>query len=121
MKKILVVDDEENIQLLYKEELTEDGFNVEVASSADEAMRKIKEFSPDVITLDIKMPQVDGIEFLRALRETYKDIPVIINSAYSIFKQDFQVWASDAYIVKSSNTDELKAAIKKVLGINTGE
>jgi len=116
MKKILVVDDEENIRLLYKEELEDHGYQVTVAATADEAMKKILEDKPDIITLDIKMPGMDGIEFMRKLKEERKDIPVILCSAYGRFKQDFRVWASDAYVVKFADLSELKQTLTAVLG-----
>ena len=116
MRKILVVDDEENIRLLYKEELEDDGYQVCLASSAEDAMKKVDEEKPDIITLDIKMPGMDGIEFLRILKEEKKDIPVILCSAYGKYKQDFRVWASNAYVVKSADLTELKLTIKGILG-----
>ncbi|MCH7921418.1 MAG: response regulator [Nitrospinae bacterium] len=115
MKRILVVDDEENIRLLYEEELAEEGYEVSVAASAEEALAQIEAHRPDLITLDIRMPGVDGIEFLRLLRERDRDLPVIIVTAYGEYKQDFSVWASDAYVVKSADLDELKAVVRKVL------
>ncbi len=114
-KKILIVDDEENIRLLFKEELQEDGYIIETAESADDAEKKIEAFQPDLITLDIKMPGMDGIEFLRQLKEKDKNVKVIICSAYGSFKQDFRTWASEAYVVKSADLNELKTTIKKVL------
>ena len=69
MKKILVVDDEENIRFLYKEELEEEGFIVELAKSGEEALEKLSLFRPDLITLDIKMPGMGGIEVLKRIRE----------------------------------------------------
>ena len=116
MKKVLVVDDEENIRFLYKEELEEAGYQVTVAATAEDAMEKIKLDKPDVITLDIKMPGMDGIEFMRILKEEKSDIPVILCSAFGRFKQDFRVWASDAYVVKSADLRELKSTIKDILG-----
>ena len=115
MKRILVIDDEENMRLLYKEELADEGYEVSVAASAEEALVKIEAESHDLITLDIRMPGVDGIEFLRLLRERDRDLPVIIVTAYGEYKQDFSVWASDAYVVKSADLDELKAMVRKVL------
>lgn len=115
MKRILVVDDEENIRFLYEEELAEEGYEVSVAASAEEALAQIEAHRPDLITLDIRMPGVDGIEFLRLLRERDRDLPVIIVTAYGEYKQDFSVWASDAYVVKSADLDELKAVVRKVL------
>lgn len=118
MKRILVVDDEENVRLLYKEELTDEGYEVAVAASAEEAMAEIEAQRPDLITLDIRMPGIDGIELLRLLREQDRDLPVIIVTAYGEYKQDFSVWASDAYVVKSADMDELKAMVRKVLPPN---
>lgn len=115
VKRVLVIDDEENIRLLYKEELADEGYEVSVAASAQEALAKIEAERPDLITLDIRMPGVDGIEFLRLLRERDRDLPVIIVTAYGEYKQDFSVWASDAYVVKSADLDELKAMVRKIL------
>ena len=114
-KKILVIDDEENIRILYSEELQDEGYEVIVASTAEEADIKIKESSPDLITLDIKMPGMDGIDFLRKVREHDKNIPIVMCSAYSDYKQDFRTWASEAYVVKSSDMVELKSIIREIL------
>ncbi|MBI5814557.1 MAG: response regulator [Nitrospinae bacterium] len=113
--KILVVDDEENIRLLYREELSEIGYEVETAKDAMDAEKKIPVFKPDLITLDIKMPGMDGMEYLRRFREKDKATPVILCTAYLDYKKDFQVWGSEAYVVKSFNLDHLKATIKEVL------
>ncbi len=114
-KTILVVDDEENIRFLYKEELTDEGYEVMLAGNAEEALEKIGQQRPDLITVDIKMPGMDGLEFLQKLKEEEKEIPVILCSAYGSYKQDFRVWASDAYVVKSADMSELKGAIKDIL------
>jgi len=113
--KILVVDDEENIRLLYKEELTDAGYEVDTARDAMDADKKIPVFRPDLITLDIKMPGMDGLEYLRKFREKDKQTPVVLCTAYQDYKKDFKVWASEAYVVKSFNLDHLKATIKEVL------
>ncbi len=111
----MVVDDEENIRFLYKEELTDEGYEVILAGNAEEALEKISQQRPDLITVDIKMPGMDGLEFLQKLKEEEKEIPVILCSAYGSYKQDFRVWASDAYVVKSADLSELKGAIKDIL------
>src|SRR3989338_7032364 len=113
-KKILVIDDEENIRILYSEELQYEGYDVIVASNAEEADIKIRESNPDLITLDIRMPGMDGIELLRKLRERDKNIPIVMCSAYSDYKQDFMTWASEAYIIKSSDMVELKSTIREI-------
>jgi len=114
-KKILVVDDEESIQLLYKEELEEEGVEVYSAMSGEEALEAFDESPPDLVILDINMPGMDGIEVLRQMKQKRPDIPVILSSAYPEYKQDLGSWASDDYIVKSFNLDELKASVKKHL------
>ena len=116
MRKILVVDDEENIRLLYEEELEEEGFLVELAKSGEEALEKLPLFRPDLIILDIKMPGIGGLETLNRIRVIDRDLPIILCSAYGEYKQDFTTWASDAYVVKSADLTELKSTIRKFLG-----
>lgn len=115
--KILVVDDEENIRFLFKEELEEEGYQVELASNGFEAIDKVKGTKFDVIVMDIKMPGMDGIQALNEIRNMIKEQPVILCSAYGEFKQDFSSWISDAYVVKSADTSELKQTIKNILNI----
>jgi len=116
MKRILVVDDEEAIRLLYKEELTEAGYLVQLAADGRQALRMVQKERPDLMTIDIKMPVMDGIELLRRVREIHRELPIIICTAYGDFKQDFATWASDAYLTKSSDLTELKAKVRELLG-----
>ncbi len=115
MKRILVVDDEESIRLLYKADLEDEGFEVDLASSGKEALRKIEEGNFDLVTLDIKMPDISGIELLRKIKERFRKLPVVLCTAYHHYKQDFGTWAADAYVVKSSDTGELIRTIKGIL------
>jgi len=117
-KKILVVDDEEGLRLLYKEELEDEGAEVTLAASGVEAIERLEEGSFDLILLDIKMPGMDGVEVLRRVKEKWGDIPVILCTAYPHYKHDFGTWASDAYVVKSSDLSELKKTMKEVLSRN---
>lgn len=116
MKKILVVDDEENIRELYRDELAEEGYEVELAADGLEALSKLETFRPDLVTLDVKMPGIDGIEVLRRIREKNTSLPVMLLTAFGEFRQDFNTWASDAYIVKSHDTAELKKTVRRLLG-----
>lgn len=117
MKKILIVDDEDSIRLLYKEELEEEGFAVELAKNGREALEKLPLFRPDLITLDVKMPVMDGIEALQRIREVDRQLPIVLCSAYGEYKQDFTTWASDAYVVKCADLTDLKTTIRRLLGL----
>jgi DNA-binding response OmpR family regulator len=120
-KTILVVDDEEHIRLLYKEEFEEEGYNVLLAGSGEDALTLVENKLPDLITLDIKMPGIDGITLARKIKEIRSDMPVIFVSAYEDYKHDFGTWASDAYFVKSANLAELKSLIAKILKDKTSK
>jgi two-component system response regulator (stage 0 sporulation protein F) len=115
MKKILLVDDEESIHLLYREELEGEGFEVYSALTGEEALQKFQIISPDLVILDINMPGINGIEVLRQIKEINPTIPVVLSTAYHEYKQDLGAWASDDYIIKSSNLDDLKAAVRQLL------
>jgi DNA-binding response OmpR family regulator len=116
MKTILVVDDEENILQLYSAELRDSGYRVRTARNAKEAIAAIREERPDLVTLDIRLENgPEGIDILRTIKDMDNTIPVIINTAYSEYKQNFGVWASEDYVVKSSDLEELKSRIAALL------
>lgn len=115
MKKILLVDDEESIQIVYREEFEDEGYEVISAIDGSIGLQKFKEAKPDIVILDIQMPGMNGIEVLRQMKMINGDIPVILSSAYQEFKRDLGAWASDEYVVKSGNLDELKAAVQRLL------
>jgi DNA-binding response OmpR family regulator len=115
MVKILVVDDEEHIRLLYKQELSEEGYEVILAGNGKECLKKLDEENPDLVILDIRMPVMDGIETLGRIINKKKDLPVILNTAYSSYKDDFMTWAAEAYVVKSYDLGELKTKIKEII------
>jgi CheY-like chemotaxis protein len=106
------------MRFLYKEEFEEDGFTVELAKNGTEALEKLPFFHPHLVTLDIKMPGMDGIEVLKRIRKKDKQLPVVICSAYGEYKQDRSTWASDAYVVKCADLNELRSTIKKLLDID---
>ncbi len=112
--KLLIVDDDANIQRLYKEELEEEGYDVVIASTGKDALSMFEQENPDIVTLDILMPDIDGISLLRKMKEQRPNIPIIMSTAYD-YRDDFAVWASEAYIVKSSDLSELKSTIKKLI------
>lgn len=116
MKKILLVDDEEGIQLLYQEEFQDAGYEVVSAFTGEEALEKFRTEAPDLVILDIQMPGMNGIEVLRQMKMMAPQLPIILSTAYHEYKQDLSAWASEEYIVKSPDLQKLKEAVHKYLG-----
>ncbi len=114
-EKILLIDDEENILMLYEHELLDEGYQVLLANNAREGIEKLKRESIDLVILDIRMPAMDGLEALGKILGLKKEIPIILNTAYSNYKDDFMSWAADAYVVKSSDLTQFKTTIRDVL------
>ena len=115
MATILLVEDDKHQQLLFGEELREEGFEVLIVGTGEEAIETVKKSAPDLVVLDVAMPGMDGIEALgRILGEDHR-LPVILHTAYSTYKDNFMTWAADAYVVKSRDLSALKAEIRRVL------
>lgn len=114
-KTVLVADDEAGIRTLYKRELSKEGYRVEFASNAKEAIMKTRDMSPDLVIMDIKMPGMDGIDAMDRILEEYGEVPIILNSAYSSYKESYLTRPADAYVTKSSDLGELKETIQDIL------
>ena len=116
MAKLLIVEDEKNLRILYKNEFIEEGYEVLLAAEGKEAIKIAEKESPDLIIMDIRMPQMDGIDVMKKILEKNKDIPIIINSAYSSYMDNFMSWAAKAYVIKSSDLSELKSKVREYIG-----
>jgi DNA-binding response OmpR family regulator len=115
MTKILVVDDEEHIRLLYSEELSEAGYQVATAEDGYELTERIEKEKPDLVILDIKMVDYNGLDLLQEIRNKFYDLPVILCTAYDTFKDDIKSIAADSYVIKSFDLTELKKKIAMAL------
>ena len=113
MQKILIVEDEKNLRAYYKNEFEEEGYEVLLASNGEEAVDIVEKEAPNLIILDIRMPKMDGMEVMKKVLEKHKDVPIIINSAYASYMDDFMSWAAKAYVLKSSDISELKLKVKE--------
>jgi len=111
--RILVVDDDENIRQYYMEELSDDGHQVSAVPSGHELLSVIDRFEPDVVVLDIKLGNYDGLELLKEIRNEYYNLPVILCSAYQTYKYDQRSIGADYYVLKSFDLSELKTMIKR--------
>ncbi len=113
--RILVVEDEDNMRLLISEELADEGYDVDTASNAKECLKKLEENDYDLITVDIEMPEMSGLELAGEIRKKSKPVRIILLTAYSHYKADLSSWAADTYVVKSSDFGILKQEIQKLL------
>ena len=119
MNRILIVDDENVIRILYADELTEEGYDVITCGDGSRILDLIEENKPDVVVLDIKMGKYNGLDLLQDIRSDYYDLPVILSSAYPAFEKDGRSIAADYYVVKTSDLNDLK--IKVQMAMEGGE
>jgi len=109
---VLFVDDDPHQREIYQRRLERMGYRVEVADSADAAVQSVQLKRPNVIVLDIAMPGRDGLSALQEFLDIDPSVPVIINTAYPAYAENFLSWAADAYIEKSSDLEPLIEAIE---------
>ena len=118
---VLVADDEPRITKLVAIALSEEGFRVVTANGGEQALQKAEEVRPDIILLDIVMPDLDGIEVMRQLREA-RPVPVILLTAKGATadKAKGLDLGADDYIAKPFHPDELAARVRAVLRRSSG-
>ncbi len=121
MSKILLVEDDTHQAALYQVELEAEGYDVVIARSGREAIDAVTESDPDLIVMDISMPGMDGIEAMGRILSQHHKLPVILNTAYASYKDNFLSWSADAYVIKSSDLTELKNTIRRFLDKGTDE
>lgn len=116
MTKILVVDDEEGILELLDENLTDDGFDVISANNGASALAQIYREKPDIVLLDLNIPEVNGYEVLRELRDaaTTKNLPVILLTGLSptVGEQAAVELGANHYVTKPCKLSSLRAVIR---------
>lgn len=118
-QKILIVDDELDALTALKRALESDNYNVVEATDGLSAIEKVKAENPDVVLLDLMMPEMDGIEACKHLKSDpkYKHIPIIMLTAKGEIDNKIEgiEMGADDYVTKPFNLHELKARIKMVL------
>ena len=121
MARILLVDDEEHILRYYTEELSEEGHKVWTVATGHKLLKRIDRVQPEVVVLDIKLVEYDGLVLLKEIRNCYYDLPVILCTAYDTYKEDPKSIAADYYVVKSFDLTELKMAIQKAIEVKVSD
>jgi len=118
---ILVVDDDVNHRWLCAVSLVDEGYDVIVAKSGKAALKIVEDNTPDLVVLDIVMPEMDGIEAMLRILRKHGKIPLILHTSYSRYREEFITWAADGYVVKSSDFIELKTKINELLSTPRGD
>jgi two-component system response regulator AtoC len=115
MRRILVVDDEENLRLVLRTLLRRAGYEVETAESAEEALARVESFAPDVVLTDVRMPKQSGLDLLALLREKNVETTVIVMSAYGSIDLALEAMKAGAYdyVAKPFKPDEVLLVLKK--------
>lgn len=117
--QLLLVDDEPGLREAVKEYLQESGFNVQIASNANEGWEMVQQMTPDLVISDVMMPQIDGYQFLKQMREDqrFQSLPVIFLTAKGMTNDRIQGYQAgvDAYIPKPFDPEELVAIVENLL------
>jgi DNA-binding NarL/FixJ family response regulator len=123
--QLLLVDDEPGLREAVKDYLQESGFIVQVASNAREGWELMQQNTPDLVISDIMMPQVDGYQFLKQLREDprFQALPVVFLTAKGMTGDRIQGYQAgvDAYLPKPFDPDELIAIVENLLTRRTAQ
>lgn len=117
MKKILLIDDDPDVQTVLRITLQQQGFSVATASQKEEAWRKITEESPSLILLDVLLSGSDGRDLCREIKATpaTKDIPVIMFSGHPSAGLHYELYGADDFLAKPFNTDALLEKLNQQL------
>lgn len=113
--KILLIDDDLSIREFYKEYLEEKGFEVYLAPDGFQGLSLYKEKMPDLVLLDISMPQKSGLEVLKEIRQINDSVPVFMLTAYEEYKRNFSALYADEYFVKTKRPSLILERIEKAL------
>jgi two-component system response regulator AtoC len=115
MRRVLVVDDEENIRLVLRTLLKKHGYDVEVADGGEAALAALEAFDPDVILTDVRMPRMGGLDLLGALKAKQHPATVIVMSAYGNVDLAIEAMKAGAYdyVSKPFKPDEIVLALRK--------
>ena len=115
MMRILLVEDDDNQRLFYREDFQDHGYEVVEARDGAEALHAIDRHAPDAVVLDINMAGLDGLSTLTRIHDRHRRLPVVLNSAYAAYRDQFVSWIADAYVTKSSNPAVLRDTVRSVI------
>lgn len=118
--RILIVDDEENVRRLLSTVFTRDGHHPIVAHDGEQALTLFGQHAPDVVLMDIRMPRLNGMEALQAMRQQRQNVPVILMTAYAAIETAVEALRLGAfdYIIKPFDLDEIRMIVDRAMQLN---
>lgn len=120
---LLIIDDDPAACRIFKKILGQVGYHVLTATDAGKGLRLIKEKSPEIVFLDIKMPRIDGIELLRRIRKINKEVIVIMLTGFATLdtaRKAMELGAYD-YVTKPFDLEAIKASIRDALEVTASD
>ncbi|GEM_PF-99383 len=120
MARVLIIDDAADLRLLYRLELESDGYEIVDTGTGMEALEILAHEKIDAIVLDLLLPDCSGLQLLDEILLQQRHLPLIINTAYGQFRDNFFAWGADAFVVKSSDLSELKSALERAISSRAG-
>ncbi len=114
MTRVVFADSEPHIRQLCLEELQDEGYEVEVTGKGKEALRLVDSFKPDVVILEVLLPDMSGLETGRIIKGSNKKTRVILYS-YGLPPNDLADWGADDFVVKSPDLNPLKSVVRRLM------
>jgi DNA-binding NtrC family response regulator len=116
-ERILVVDDEEHVRILFSRVLQKEGYEVDCAASGSEAMEKLTRDSFDLVVTDLKMNGIDGLDLVKKGKTVSQGLPFILITGYGTAQTAASAAreGADVFLMKPIDMTELKSAVKKAL------
>lgn len=122
MKKVLIIDDEENLRDVYREVFEDKGFEVDTAVDGEDGVGKITAFLPDVILLDFMMPKMTGMDLLKYVKENpkFKDIKILVTTNIFLDSEDLKRnWGVSSVLIKVNYTPgQIVDEVRRVIDSN---
>jgi len=115
MTRVMLIEDETNLRRLYRQELGQEGYEIIDVDSEADALSKLGQENIDAVVLDLRLWNHWGIDLLDEILARRREVPIIINTAYDQWRNDFHLWGADAFVTKSSDLTELKQALAQAL------
>ncbi|MBN1385199.1 MAG: response regulator [Elusimicrobia bacterium] len=121
MKKILIVEDERHLSQIFKEELEDSGYDVNIMNTGSAAVDFMKNTKLDLVILDINLPDINGVKLLQHIKQEYPKLPVIMCTAYERFEEYYQRFVDGnsefySYLTKPVTLEKLISEVKRGVG-----